>query len=344
MSEQTPIGDRTLTSLIDLYKTDPRSTYSAVSYYTRFNYERHCRRIEFDHGSMPLRQIQNDDLINWHKEWAESGPSIAHTLMMTLRNVFRFGVTVLKDEECERVAVALYKMDLRVARPKNIGMTVEHAIAVREVANRRGMHSIALAQALQFECRLTQKLVIGEWVPLAEPGSSDVLQGKTKWVSGIRWSDIDEHLVLSLGKDNIDLKRAPMVMEELSRVGDPLPQSGPVIVNEVTALPYAAYQFRMEWRATANAAGLPKTVQNMDSSRRGRTVPELSVENKKFRAVLLIVKDALNGSETIRSQAYKIVCDTLDSPAGGLPNSPCPSRQARQRFSLWREPRAKRSA
>jgi hypothetical protein len=67
---------------------------------------------------------------------------------------------------------------------------------------------------------LTQKQVIGEWVPLTEPGSSDVLQGKAKWVTGIRWSDIDEHMVLSVGKDiKIDLRRAPMVMEELSRFG-----------------------------------------------------------------------------------------------------------------------------
>src|ERR1700730_9649203 len=163
-------------------------------------------------------------------------------------------------------------------------MTPEQAIAVRDAANKRGMRSIALTQVLQFECGLTQKQAIGEWVPLTEPGSSDVVEGKSKWVAGIRWSDIDRLLVLTFGKDiKVDLNRCPMALEELSRVGYPLPQSGPVIVNEGTGLPYAVYQFRMEWRATADAAGLPKAVQNMHSSRRARTVPELSKENRKLR-------------------------------------------------------------
>jgi hypothetical protein len=33
-----------------------------------------------------------------------------------------------------------------------------------------GWHSIALAQAIQFDCALRQKDVIGEWVPESEPG------------------------------------------------------------------------------------------------------------------------------------------------------------------------------
>jgi hypothetical protein len=165
------------------------------------------------------------------------------------------------------------------------------------------MHSIALAQALQFECKLSQKQVIGEWVPKTEPGSSDLFRGESKWISGIEWSDVDQDLILTVGGGiKIDLKRAAMVMEELSRVGRPLPQSGPVIVNEVTGLPFEGYQFRREWRATADAAGIPKTVQNMHSHRRSSTMPS------------------------------------------GPPELPARPPSTRQRFSLWREPGAKRSA
>jgi hypothetical protein len=255
MSEQVAIGSGTLMSLIGWYKSDPRSAHGNLGYHTRTNYENLCRRIEIERGGLPVRQIQNDDLVNWHKEWAAGGPSIAHSLMVMLRTVFVSGATALKDGECERLAVALYKMRLRVPRPENAAMTVEQATALRERANRRGMHSIALAQAFQFECKLSQRQVIGEWVPKTEPGSSDLFRGESKWISGIKWSDVDRHLILTVGGGiKIDLKRASMVMEELSRVGRPLPQSGPVIVNEVTGLPFEGYQFRREWRATADAA------------------------------------------------------------------------------------------
>jgi hypothetical protein len=59
--------------------------------------------------------------------------------------------------------------------------------------------------------------VIGEWVPQSEPGLSDVVRGKQKWMPGICWSDIDQDYVLTLGKlGAVDLKQARMVMEELS--------------------------------------------------------------------------------------------------------------------------------
>jgi hypothetical protein len=127
-------------------------------------------------------------------------------------------------------------------------------------------------------------------------------------------------------------------------IGYPLPQSGPVIVNECTGHPYVPDHFRLEWRATANAAGLPKTVKNMHSGHRACTVPELRRENRKFRAALLVARDALNGSDTVRSQALKLVCEALDSASGDPPKPPSSSRQVRERYSLWRDPRARRGA
>jgi integrase len=68
-----------------------------------------------------------------------------------------------------------------------------------------------------------------------------------------------------------DLHEYPMVMDELARLcGDPvdralLPAAGPLVVNPGTGLPWSARNFRRSWRALADAAGLPKGLQNRDS-------------------------------------------------------------------------------
>jgi hypothetical protein len=74
---------------------------------------------------------------------------------------------------------------------------------------------------MQFELLLGQKDVIGEWVPVSEPGKSDVIHGDRKWRRGLRWSDVDRNLILrhtvgSGGREiEVDLRTAPLVLEEL---------------------------------------------------------------------------------------------------------------------------------
>jgi integrase len=126
--------------------------------------------------------------------------------------------------------------------------------------------------------------VIGEWVPVKEPGVSDVIQTKKfkgqkktkKWITGLRWEKIDENLILRhvTSKRNkkieIDLKLAPMVMEEFqimfgSTDRAAMPASGPVILCEINAWPYYNTEFRRKWRKVATEAGVPKHVKNMDT-------------------------------------------------------------------------------
>ena len=135
--------------------------------------------------------------------------------------------------------------------------------------------SIALAQAFQFELKFGQGEVIGEWVPQSEPGASDVMNDDEKWLRGIRWSEIDarlilRHTVLTRNGEKeieVDLKRMPMVMEELSKLGK-RPASGPVVICEWSGIPWTSHEFRRWWRKVADACGIPKTVYNMDSRER----------------------------------------------------------------------------
>ena len=75
-------------------------------------------------------------------------------------------------------------------------LTAEQAVAIRDEARSRGYPSIALAQAFAYELMLRQKDVIGEWVPVYEPGPSDVVAGNSKWLNGLHWSNVDQNLKL----------------------------------------------------------------------------------------------------------------------------------------------------
>src|SRR4051794_12072517 len=113
---------------------------------------------------------------------------------------------------------------MRLQKPssRSAQMTLQHARAICATAHAHfGWPSIALAQAIQFELPLGQKDVIGEWVPVGEPGESNVVFDGKKWLRGLRWEAVDEDLILrhvvGSGRRHfeVDLRTAPMVMAEL---------------------------------------------------------------------------------------------------------------------------------
>lgn len=279
----------TIRSLVECYQMDQDSPYHKARYRTRQNYNLMLRRIVADHGDRligggfdgdgnPVDPIRARTILRWHEEWSKRGVTMAHSLVTMLRTLVGFGASFLENTECERLCAVMGRMKFKQGGHRQTAITAEQAVAVRVRAHEMGYHAMALAQALQFECTLRQKDVIGEWVPVAEPGTSDVLRGDDKWLRGLRWSEVDQNMILThvTSKRNkevvINLRLAPMVMEELATMlgvievrRDMLPASGPVIVDEFTSMPYTNIRFRSKWRLVANAAGIPKEVCNMDS-------------------------------------------------------------------------------
>jgi hypothetical protein len=198
--------------------------------------------------------------------WTEDGQiAMGHALIGMLRTLVNFGVTNLEDSECERLSGVLRAMRFEMAKPRGERLTAAHAKAIIGKAHQMGVHSVALAQAFQFDCKLLQKDVIGEWVPKSEPGDSDVTQGNEKWLRGLKWSDISGvDWILRREDIKFDLHETPNVSEELRRFPQ-IPTFGPAIVVERTGLPYRNYQFRRAWREIATAAGVPDNVRHMDS-------------------------------------------------------------------------------
>jgi hypothetical protein len=267
-----PTFDGSLAGLVSLYLSDERSPYCKVRFQTRRNYDVMCSRIIRDCGTEKLANLKAQQIQGFYDRWkGDDKMAMAHSLATMLRALINFGATIIKDGECERLSVVLHNLRFKVAKSSSEPLTAEDARAIIRKAHAVGYNSIALAQAFQFECKLRQKDVIGEWVPISENDSpSDVTNGKNKWLQGIRWSEIDEKMIMRHTTSRrqkeieIDLKLAPMVMDEFKRMGT-LPSSGPIIEFEKTGRPYETFQFRREWRLIANAVGIPKHVKNMDS-------------------------------------------------------------------------------
>jgi hypothetical protein len=261
----------TLGDIVRQYQTDPLSTFHKLRFHVRRNHKALLRRIIARHGATPLSEITGRTLVAWHAEWATDGKvAMGHSFTAQIRTLCGFGFTLLADRECERLCLVLNKMRFEMAPSRVDRLTADQVEMVRMWAHIVGWHSIALAQALQFELMLRQKDVIGEWVPDSEPGQSDIQWRGQKWLRGIRWSEISDDLILTHTTSKrqkaivVDLKLAPMVMEELEFL-DEMPDDEPVIMCESTCMPYATPEFRRKWRIVANYAGIPENVRNMDS-------------------------------------------------------------------------------
>jgi hypothetical protein len=281
---QAETSNWTVRDLIDRYRTDERSPYQKLRYRSKENYGSLIKRIAEDCGDHKLADLKTADIQGFYEVWKEDGKKIpmAHGLATILRALINFGAATLQNSECERLSVVLHNMRFKVQKRQAAPLTAEHVNAIIHEAHRMNYRSIALAQAFQFDCKLRQKDVIGEWVPIGESGTSDVRSedNKWKWLRGLHWSEIDKDLVLrhptSKGGKVVEfrLTEAPLVMAELSRMGE-LPQGRrPVIVFEKTGLPYQGHEFRYAWRKVADAARIPKSIKNMDSRASGNSSEE----------------------------------------------------------------------
>ena len=266
-------GIQTLADLAAIYRSHEGSPYRALRFKVRDGYDNMIDRILARCGPMKLAEFNYDTIQKLYDEWTDGGEKLAtgHALVTKLRGLFSFGTTKLDDPGCQRLSTIMNKMRFPNPVARSEQLTTELVNAIRAKAHELGKPSIALAQAIQFELMLAQKDTIGEWVPASEPGESDIIVDGNKWLYGIRWSQIDDNLVLrhvtSFRQKHveIDLKRAPMVLEELQKQFGEIPKKGPVIVSEWNAKPWSSAEFRRWWRKIADAAGVPKNIKNMDS-------------------------------------------------------------------------------
>jgi hypothetical protein len=315
----------TMGQLIEAYQTDKVSTFHKLRYHVRENQKGNLRRLAKSHGHIELATVKHRTIAEWHLEWTKDGHlAQAHRFIATIRTMCGFGASMLENEQCERICMVLHRMRFPHPETSTVFMTSDQANVIRDVARSHfGWPSISLAQALQFELILRQMDVIGSWVPENEPGDTDVRYGGEKWLRGIRWEEIDQNLILRHMTSKrqkileIDLTLAEMVTEEFQMlIGEQpliivnditkkvtinrhlLPASGPIVICDITGLPWKGTEFRRKWRLVANKAGVPKEVKSMHSRHGGITEADLA------GADINHVKEAATHSDIAQTQRY----------------------------------------
>jgi hypothetical protein len=278
--------------LVDIYKQTDR--YKKLKYKVRVHRDEELEKVIKVAGDLTLSSLVAEDFENWYSHWTSGGKHLPMGISMItiVRLLLGVGLTKLNDPDCARLSLALRLTRFTISYIKRKQINAAQAIAIRGRAHEMGLHSLALAVAIQFELELGQKEMIGEWLPESEPGPAEVIDGDLKW-AGPMWSHIDRERCLSIKLGDktfrVDLNRAPMVKEELDRIGK-LPTSGPLIGREGTERPYSAPDYRRMWRIIAQKVGVPADVYNIQ--RQGRA-------GRNIRAALL-VSDATQNMKAVR--------------------------------------------
>lgn len=290
----------TIDDLIAAYKSDPDSDYQALRFKSKESYDKHLKGVSVTVGARAIAATKGRDFKRWFQNWSGDGAHIprAHARITMVRLIISFGVSILEDKECQRLAGILAEMKFQQGGSRDEVLTSEHVVGIRGAARAGGAPSMALAEAFKMDLIVRRKDVIGEWIPQSYPGLSAITDNGDKWIVGIDFSEIDENLILRhrvsksiRGKQAIvdrqhgkvkefNLRLYPMAMEELAMMAgvspamltrDMLPASGPLVRNERTGLPYRESTYRQMWRGFATAAGVPKSIQSRDSRAGGIT-------------------------------------------------------------------------
>lgn len=291
--------DGTFGSLIEFYQGDKDSPYHKLRHHSRKAYDGTLKRIRKLIGDRNLSNVTFRDLKGWYEKarWpqGDDGPDHAygaHFFMTVIRFLVKFGsVAELygpdEKDHCLRLSTILKEMEFEGGRPRWQHLDRDMAGKIITEAPKHGRPSVALAQALQFELNLRQKDVIGEWVPLSEPGTSEYLAHGKKWIVGLDWRNVSADMILThtlsksiKGRVGIrsrtgkrmqwDLKLYPLVMAEIEKIPE-AERHGAMVKEDRSGLPWFDRNFRDVWRKIAKAAGVPDNVKNMDSRAGGIT-------------------------------------------------------------------------
>lgn len=286
--------DGSFGSLVDLFLRDPDSPFHNNRFGTRKTYRSRVLCLKKMVGEARITPVMKDGpkitfrdfnrwVTNWSKPRVEGGaprPARAHGYMAFVRILISYGV-MAELPRCDALKAVLAEMEFTAPKKRSQVVNREQAILIIEEAHRRELHSIAFAQALMSDLLVRQKDAIGEWLPLSEPGLSDITDHGEKWLNGFRWEEIengvlDHRLSKSLrGKDAVvdpgagkalpfTLALYPLVMAEIERVPEE-DRHGPMIKADRKGVPWRQKRFAVLWREIATAVGVPTNVQNRDS-------------------------------------------------------------------------------
>jgi integrase len=290
-------------ALISEYQTDRDSPYQTARYSSRKNFDHFATKIAGKIGATKLADTGARDFKKLYEDirWPEGkdGPdrvSSAYHAITYVRMMLTFGTTFeieklpREQSHCARLRVILSDLDFENVKARTETLTLRQSEDIAKFADADGHSSIALTQVMMRHLGLRQKDVIGEWVPVKEPGISDVTWHGRKWMRGIRLEEISSGLILThaMSKSRtgkvleFDLNAYPEVAERVRAIMATRSR-GPLVICERTGRPWKQNHFRQVWRTFAGKASVPKHIQNRDS-RAGAITEVITATNGNLEA------------------------------------------------------------
>jgi hypothetical protein len=305
--------DGTLGSLINLYASDPDSSYRDLRENTAQAYDDTLKVVRNSVGARRLDRLKAKDFRRWYRNWKapveKAGPERvrrAYGAIQLLRIVLSYGVES-DFAICRKLRTDIEKMRFARNPPRDKTLTFSQVEAFVAEALTRGELGLALAQALQFECMLRQGDVIGAW--RGEPASyklkpGEIRSGVRVW-KGLTWEQITlgSDLVIRTSKTGQPVVHAlsacQLVKRGLESVPDH-PTEGPIVTRK-DGLPWMDRRsFGKLWREVATAAGVPRDVWNLDNRASG-----ISEASEAGAADDDIARNAAHADKAITRRVYK---------------------------------------
>jgi hypothetical protein len=282
-----PKFNGTMGSLCLVYEHDPESGFADLQQNTQSSYRDWLKIVR---ESIGLRRI---DVLtakyfrtcyrNWRERTSPDGEERvrrAYGCIQMVKILLGYGMQAnLFYKHCERLSSGLSKMRFAKNPPRDSVLTYEHADAIVNSALKAGDSSSALAQALQFECFLRQIDIVGRWRTVKDhyvlkPG--EVRQGLKVWTGMTMDMILTESRILRVRTSKTgqyvahDLDKCELVLRCLNELGQKDPEMP--VARRKDGSPWPSHMdFGKLWREYANAAGVPKSVWNMDSKAGGIT-------------------------------------------------------------------------
>jgi integrase len=279
MKGATKVGatfDGAFKSLFEIYETDPESTIHALKPGILKIYLIYLKKLRAHIGDVKIATTDGRAVKRWFAEWRfdEDGSEHlprARMVLAVLKATVRFGI-ICRLPGCSAFKEVLSELEFDRPKARTAAATSEQIVAARKAAHANGAPHRALVYALQFDTRVRQWDLIGQWLPMSDPKFSTITDRNAKWV-GPMWSAVGDKLIFSIKPTktedttevevSFDLSVCPMVMEELAMFPEQY-RKGPMIKNPMTNLPYRVKAFTDGWRKDFKDAGLPLHIWNRD--------------------------------------------------------------------------------
>jgi hypothetical protein len=273
-----PKYDGTLNSVIVLYTDDEESSFQNLKDNTKQSYADSLKVVADTIGLRRLDRLHPKNFRRYYNNWrapAEAGGEErvrrAYGCIQMVRVVLSYGIEA-DIPECKRLRDGLTRMSFEKNPPREEIMTFEQAEAIVGVCLKANDVSMALTQAVAFDCMFRQGDIRGDWREESstyELRSGEVRRGSKVW-SGMTIDQLQPDGVLSVRTSKTGqpvahvIDKCTLVMRCLER----LDRSNPFapVAARPDGKPWPDRQsFAKAWRKYATTAGLPKNVWNMDN-------------------------------------------------------------------------------